>query len=448
MTIFNGKRLDDSNFKLDVERMRKGWYSDKYFANINAMLLALSAEGYTYAGKNHNLPKDISPEKINVGEIEVEMQWFTRHIGNSVVVGVDKALAMLRNCTGYFDENNKFIDTSNNLEVWAVHDGAVVKSDGDPLRAQPVLKVRGRYRDFALLETPTLGILTRSSRIATNVYETLVAARGKPVLFFPARFDLHEVQASDGYAYNVAVQRFNVDHAKDLGPYVSTDAQGDWWGGAGGGTVAHAAIASFLGDTAEAMMAFSRVLPVNIPRIALVDFNNDCVRDSLLVLDAMFKRYRELIESGDKEEATKYVLYGVRLDTSGSLRDASVTPLGDPALDMGVTPRLVFNVRRALDGAWQQWDLPEKWQAIARSYCENVKIVVSGGFKPEKINRFEKLSVPADIYAVGSYLFNNNGVTSTDFTSDVVRVKLHGEWVDMPKIGRRPLENPELKRVW
>ena len=72
-----------------------------------------------------------------------------------------------------------------------------------------MIRVRGRYRDFALLETPTLGLLTRSSRVATNVYETLKSARGKPVLFFPARFDLHEVQAADGYAYNVAVQRFN-----------------------------------------------------------------------------------------------------------------------------------------------------------------------------------------------------------------------------------------------
>ena len=78
------------------------------------------------------------------------------------------------------------------------------------------MRVRGRYRDFALLETPTLGILTRASRVATNVYETLVAARGKPVLFFPARFDLHEVQAADGYAYNIAVQRFNLDYAQRI----------------------------------------------------------------------------------------------------------------------------------------------------------------------------------------------------------------------------------------
>jgi nicotinate phosphoribosyltransferase len=154
------------------------------------------------------------------------------------------------------------------------------------------------------------------------------------------------------------------------------------------------------------------------------------------------------MDLGDTLSAEKYILFGVRLDTSGSLRDKSVTPLGDPALDLGVNPRLVFNVRQGLDSAWLRWDLPEAWKAAARDYCHNVKIVVSGGFAPEKIRRFEKLGVPVDVYAVGSYLFNNNGSTVTDFTADVVRVKIHGEWVDMSKVGRKSLENPNLQRVW
>jgi len=275
-----------------------------------------------------------------------------------------------------------------------------------------------------------------------------VASRGKPVLFFPARFDVHEVQAADGYAYNIALLRFNKDHAQELGAFVSTDAQGDWWGGAGGGTVAHAAIASFLGDTAEAMMQFAHILPARIPRIALVDFNNDSVRDSLRVLDAMFAKYRELMDAGNREEAEKYKLYGVRLDTSGSLRDVSVQPLGDPALDLGVNPRLVFNVRQGLDNAWESWTLPTSWKDAAREFCHNVKIVVSGGFNPEKIRKFERLEVPVDIYAVGSYLFNNTNSTSTDYTADVVRVKIHGEWIEMAKMGRKVGENENLERVW
>ena len=447
MSIFDNKRLTNDTFKLDIDRMRRGWYSDKYFENINRMLTALATEGYTYSGVHHNLPANVSPDNIAVGDIEVEMQWFTRRNGNTIVVGVDKSLEMLRHSTGYWDAD-QFIHTSDKLEVWAVQDGVIVKSDGNPLNAEPVIKVRGRYRDFALLETPTLGVLTRSSRVATNVYETLMAARGKPVLFFPARFDMHEVQAADGYAYNIAIQRFNMDFSQQIGSFVSTDAQGDWWGGAGGGTVAHAAIASFLGDTAEAMMQFSRILPARIPRIALVDFNNDSVRDTLRVLEVMFRKYQELCDLGDQAEAEKYVLYGVRLDTSGTLRDVSVAPLGEPALDLGVNPRLVFNVRQGLDSAWESWSIPAARKEAAREYCRNVKIVVSGGFNPEKIRKFEKLGVPVDIYAVGSWLFNNNGGTVTDFTGDVVRVKVHDEWIDMPKMGRKPLDNLNLERVW
>ena len=447
MSIFDGKRLTNETFKLDIERMRQGWYSDKYFENINRMLIALSSENYNYSGKFYNLPDGMLPDEIPVGDIEVEMQWFTRRLGKTTVVGVDKALAMLRHCTGYF-EGDKFIDTSDSLKVWAVQDGTIVRYEGDPTKIQPVIKVRGRYRDFALLETPTLGILTRSSRVATNVYETLVAASGKPVLFFPARFDLHEVQAADGYAYNIALQRFNREHEHELGAFVSTDAQGDWWGGAGGGTVAHAAIASFLGDTAEAMMEFSRILPAQIPRIALVDFNNDSVRDTLRVLESMFIKYRELTDAGNKEEAQKYKLYGVRLDTSGSVRDVSVQPLGDPALDLGVNPRLVFNVRQGLDHAWESWTMSEVWKEAAQEFCRGVKIVVSGGFNPEKIRKFEKLEVPVDIYAVGSYLFNNSNATTTDYTADVVRVKIHGEWIDMAKVGRKVGENENLERIW
>lgn len=447
MSIFNKTRLNNETFKLDVERMRAGWYSDKYFENTELVLGALSEKNELYEGVDHLLPQHISPKNIEIGEIEVEMQWFTRRRGTTLVVGIDKALTMLRHCTGYLSEKD-FVDTHAQLEVWAVHDGCLVNFTGDPLKVQPVLRVQGRYREFGRLETPTLGILTRASRVATNVFETLIAANGKPVLFFPARFDLHEVQAADGYAYDIAVQRFNQDYSKTLSPFISTDAQGDWWGGAGGGTIPHAAIACFLGDTPATMDAYARIMPPEVPRIALVDFANDSIGTSLSVCKLMFDRYRALLEQDQPENAKKYLLYGVRLDTSSAIRDISVPPLGDPGLDMGVNPRLVFITRQALDSAWESWNLPVKWREKAREYCHNVKIVVSGGFNPEKIRRFEQLNVPVDIYGVGSSLFHNAGGLVTDFTADVVRVKVHNEWIDMAKVGRSRTENPELERVW
>jgi nicotinate phosphoribosyltransferase len=450
MTVFDRRRLPPSVFKLDIERMRQGWYSDKYFINIARTLAELSKAGFRFGGTSADLSDlDVDVRNVDVGNIEVEMQWFPRRRPFCVAVGVDKALAMLRECTGYFDDAGEFVNTFDTMEVWAVHDGTEAPYDGDVLNVTPVLRVRGRYRDFAILETPTLGALTRGSRVATNVYEVLKAARGKQVLFFPARFDAHEVQAADGYAYQVAVQLFNQNFGKSVSASVSTDAQGDWWGGAGGGTVSHSAIACFLGDTAEATMAFAATRPPEVPRIALVDFQNDCVGTSLQVIRTMFRRYLQLLKAGRTEEAQKFKLFGVRPDTSANMRDVSVPPLGDKSLDCGVNARLVFAMRAAIDSEWMGWGLAGEDRDIAERYCREVKIAVSGGFVPDKIKQFEELGVPADIYGVGSWLLSSCDVhgTNNDYTADVVRVKIEGRWYDLAKAGRKAADNLMLERV-
>lgn len=450
MSLFDGTRLLAQTFKLDAERMRRGWYSDKYFANIVTLLAELSKGGYTFTGQNPALAaQGVSLKDIPTGDLQVEMQWFTRRRPFSVVAGVDKALAMLRECTGYYDDGGGWVPTWEQLEVRAVQDGFMAPYEGDPARVTPVLKVRGRYRDFAQLETPTLGALTRGTRVATNVYEVLRAANGKEVLFFPARFDAHEVQAADGYAYHIAVQLFNRVSGHAVASAVSTDEQGDWWGGAGGGTVAHAAIACFLGDTAETAVQFASVLPPNVPRIALVDFNNDCVGDSLKTMKALWQRYMEAELAGRHQEAQKFILYGVRPDTGGNLKDRALEPLGDKKLDRGVNARLVFKLRYEMDHAYERWEVPFQWLERAKAYCKNVKITVTGGFTPKKIRQFEEDGVPADVYGVGSYLFSNSAEegTNNDFTADIVRVQLHGQWHDEAKVGRAPCDNPALEPV-
>lgn len=449
MSRFDNVRIASKVFKLDVDRMREGWYSDRYFVNIQRILSRLAREGATYQGNDaFALPDGVDARAARVGDIEVEMQWFSRRSPETLVCGVDKALAMLALCTGYHDGSGVWVDTSHNLRTSAVHDGDFAPHGGDPSHVTPVLRVRGRYRDFAHLETPTLGALSRSSRVATNVYQILDAAAGKPVMFFPARFDAHEIQAMDGYAYHIAVQRYAEDHPHRATPSrVSTDAQGDWWGAEGGGTVAHAAIACFLGDAAASMVAFAETLDPAIPRIALVDFRNDCVRDSLRIMDTLWPRYLRALQDGDPEKASLYRLVGVRPDTGGSVRDVSVEPTGNPAADNGVNPRLVRILRAALDGAWNRWDVTRGWEEEARSYCRNVGIVATGGFSPAKIRRFEQEKVPVDVYGVGSWCFRNDEETNTDFTADVVRVKVGDRWVDLAKTGRAAGENPDLRQV-
>ncbi|MEJ6950996.1 nicotinate phosphoribosyltransferase [Natronospora cellulosivora (SeqCode)] len=436
MTVFNGERLSADVFQLDKERMVKGWYSDVYFKNISNILEKLSEENYCY-------------NELDIGNIEVEMQIFTRRNPFSIIGGVDEALAILKECTGYINQDGKFINTAKDLEVEACHDGEKLYSSGDPLNVEPVIKIRGKYKEFAILETPIIGSLTEATRTATNVYQVLEAARGKDILFFPARFAHYKLQALHGYAYTLGVSAYNRDYSANSKQYVSTDEQGSWWGGSGGGTISHSYIAAFMADTAEAVNQFCRLMPTNINRIALVDFNNDCIGTSLKVLKTMFEKYSFLYKSGDYEEAKKYKLFGVRPDTSSSLRDISVEPLGDKKLDNGVNARLIYKLRNSIDKAYLDWDIKDKDIELAMQYCKDVKIIATGGFDPEKIRSFENSQVPVDIYGVGSWLLSNSSMegTNNDFTADVVRIKKGGKWIDVAKVGRKACDNKKLLKV-
>lgn len=433
------RKLESLRAFMDIEGLRKGLYTDKYFINIQKILAGLEKQTY----KSINQP--LQHSSYDVSTAEVEMQVFTRRPG-AVVCGIDFALACLKFCSGKWEDGN-FIETSSDLEVWAVEDGEIIPYSGDPAYVTPVIKIHGRYKDFALNETLMLGYLSRASRIATNVYELLQAANGKPLLFFPARYDIPEVQFLDGYAYRTAIHVYNQNNHVELQPFISTDAQGLLFDRKGGGTIPHAAIACFLGDTVKTTLAFAHIIPPEVHRVALVDFDNDCVNTSVAVAKELFSHYSRLIHS-KPSEAEKYKLFGVRLDTSAALRDVSVPNTGNPKDDHGVNPTLVRLVREGLDSAWKTWELSPDEALLAKDYCDSIKIVVSGGFNKNKIQRFEEENVPVDIYAVGSAAFDNHGPTVTDFTADVVRVKLDGNWVDMAKVGRQANQNPKLKRVW
>jgi nicotinate phosphoribosyltransferase len=179
-----------------------------------------------------------------------------------------------------------------------------------------------------------------------------------------------------------------------------------------------------------------------------VDFNNDCVTDSCRTAEALFHEYRKCLEAGNVEEAQRYVLFGVRLDTASALIDRSLQP-SDNVADHGVTPQLVHNVRAALNKSYEDWRMPPEWSDRAAAYCKKIRISVTGGFTPSKIRAFEDEQVPVDVYGVGSYLFSNaaEAGTNNDYTADVVRVKVSDKWVDLAKTGRQRLENPDLKPV-
>jgi nicotinate phosphoribosyltransferase len=346
-------RLDPDIFNLPVAKMRAGYYSDKYFVRAREILLA-----------DRYRPR-------------VTMQVFGK--AQAFLGGVDEAIAILKLCAIEWPE----------LEVHALHEGDEI----DPW--ETVLLIEGPYDAFAHLETLYLGVLSRRTRVGTNTRRVVEAAAPKEVMFFPARHDHWLVQTGDGYAAHVAGA---------IG--VSTDAQASWWGSQGVGTVPHALIAAYGGDTVLATRKFAERIGPEVRLISLVDFENDCVRTSVEVARAL----------GDR-------LYGVRLDTSEMLVDRSLWNQMGTFKPTGVNPQLVWNVRRGLDQAG----------------FPGVKIVVSGGFTVEKIRDFERERVPVDGYGVGSSLFQGR----FDFTADVVLV----DGRPCAKVGRENRPNPRLEKV-
>src|SRR2546423_4315369 len=201
--------------------------------------------------------------------------------------------------------------------------------------------MRGRSPSF----TPLTSVMARRTLVSTTVRRVVEAANGKPILFFPARHDHHRVQTGDGYAAHVAGA---------IG--VSTDAQASWWGGRGLGTVPHALIAAFGGNTVLAATKFAEWAPDDMNVVVLVDFENDSVRTTLEVARALGPR-----------------LWGVRLDTSRQLVDRSLWEEMGDFDPRGVNERLVWKVREALD----------------TNGFERVRIVASGGFDAQRIEAFE-----------------------------------------------------------
>src|SRR5205085_11794403 len=131
---------------------------------------------------------------------------------------------------------------------------------------------------FGHLETLCLGALGRRTRICTNAKLLSEAAHVKPVMFFGARDDHYSVQPGDGYSAMVGGVKM-----------VSTDAQASFFGGKSVGTIPHALIAAFGGDTVKAATRFAESYP-DIEVIALVDYDNDSVKTALDVSHALEDR--------------------------------------------------------------------------------------------------------------------------------------------------------------
>lgn len=422
-----GERLDPRVFKVPIDRIRAGYYSDKYFTRYVEVLK-----------KDNHHPR-------------VLYQFFPRK--DAVIVGIDEAIAILKLCTGYFRDEEKakdlfdelllaeralqnaildmnrtevekinkkrwdlreamnalWVDKFNEIEIRALYDGEEAKD------MEPIMTIEGDPIYFGYLETVLLGVIARGTSSATAVRRVVKAANGKQILFFSARFDHYWVQATDGYAAFKAGA--NV---------VSTDANADYWGAKGIGTVPHALIAAYYGSTSMAAIKFDEYVPPNVNRIILVDWDNDVIGTTKRMMIDFYehvtgKKYSPSSDLNTVIGSGKGKVWGVRFDTSGTLRDKSVTPINENSL--GVCPELVWRAREEFD----------------KMGMHNLKIVVSGGFNAEKISLFERLGVPVDSYGVGSSLLREK----IDITADIVEV----DGKPCAKVGRKKGDLSRLEEV-
>ena len=170
--------------------------------------------------------------------------------------------------------------------------------------------------------------------------------------------------------------------------------------------VPHALVAAYGGDTVAAVRACVAHTPDHALLVVPVDYDNDSVTTALAIARSQESR-----------------VWGVQLATSEHLVDQSIIPVMGGFVPTGVNPRLVWNVRNALD---------------AEGFGD-IKILVSGSITVARIREFEDDGVPVDAYGVGSALTSGR----FSFVADVVML----DGAAHARAGRTLKPNARMERV-
>lgn len=262
-------------------------------------------------------------------------------------------------------------------EVWALDEGERIDA------GEVVLRVKAPYGSIGLYETAVSGILAQCTGFASAARKCVDAANGKPVIALGARHVHPEVAGILGYSAVVG------------GCASCSTVQGGRLANiTPAGNMPHS-LSLITGGAVQAIEAFDRHMPQEIPRVALVDTFRDEAEEAISVARSLGEKLR-----------------GIRMNT--------------PASRGGVTPDLVKEVRARLD----------------LSGYRHVEIMVSGGLTPERIEQFVKTEAPVDTFGIGAYITATGPIP---FEADIHEV-------DSRPIARRGLlpgitNNPRLTRI-
>lgn len=299
------------------EEIKRGKTTDIYFARTLQIL------------KREKIRKKVRAEII------------TKHLfypeGWAVFAGLEEALDLLQKIP---------------INVKAIPEGTVFHP------YEPVMTLEGFYDDFAVYETPLLGLLCQASGVATKTARCRkMAGPDKTLLSFgtrrmhPAISPMLDRSAYVGGCDSVS----SVLGAERLGMKPV-------------GTMPHSLIL-IKGDTVAAAKSFDAVIDPKVARVALIDTFNDEKFEAIRVAEALGKK-----------------LAGVRLDTPSSRR--------------GNFLRILKEVR---------------WELDLRGF-QGVKIFVSGGLDEYDIERLRDV---VDGFGVGTSISNAPVV---DMGLDIVEI--------------------------
>lgn len=382
-------------------------YSDKYFLRTHEIL---------------------SKEGLNPW---VRAQVFVRK-GPGEVGGIEETLAIIDKYTDLKKHGGK---------VYALPEGSTYQSK------ETLLVIEGPVQDIIALETIYLGVISAETTkrnegiehvdtdaARENMRKVVELAGGRPVSYFGARHWTFREDAAIALAAH-----------EGGATSCSTDVGAATFGQKGQGTIPHALENIYAwkcgrrNAVVEATLAFDRVIAPEIPRIALIDYDNREISDSLAVAEALKGRLAAVrvdtcgenvaqgaVPSPDSSEAEAWVRSGLPLPQSDD-------PRAHFWFGKGVTVTGVYALRKALDQFGHK----------------DVKIFLTSGFgDPEKVRAFIEAEK-----VLGIKLFDGLGVGGIFkpcrmATMDIVAVGNSKEtMVPISKVGRPYNPNPRLTRV-
>ncbi len=263
------------------------------------------------------------------------------------------------------------------VEVWALSEGREIDA------GEVVLRIRAPYNVIGLYEMTICGMLASSSGWASAARECVNAAGSIPV-----------VCTVPAYAHPNVVPL--IDYAAVIGGCVAvSSALGARLAGVTPTGYMQHSLPLLLGDTVRALQSYDRHMPLEVPRIVIIDTFKDEAEEAINVARAFPNRLR-----------------GVSMST--------------PTERGGVTPNLVKEVRAKLDSQGFHY----------------VDILVTHGVNKDLIREFVEAGAPVNGFSVDEAI---GGAHPLSFNVDIHEI----DGAPVARRGRMPgiMPNPRLDRV-